>query len=348
MKVSVIIPVYNCEQYLDKCIQSLLNQTLEEIEFIFVNDGSTDKSRKILEEYKKKDNRIIIINQKNSGVSSARNVGLKYCNGQYIGFVDSDDFIEKKMYESMYNKAVQEECDLVICDYIKYIIKKKKYKLEYKQFIEHKSEKLNVTKFALKQFLIKQENGYSWNKIYKREIIEKNNLNFNQEITMCEDLLFNLNFLQYINKIGYINEYYYSYLMRSDSAIHIFNETSFYARKIIYEKTKKNSRIWGMNQQYIVNKINEFNSYKIYECLKNQFTNKKISYNKRKQKARNIINDPYTRIIRNEILNNDIDIPLKCKIFYKICDTNILIYIYMNMLNLISNIKSYFLQNIVE
>ncbi|MES9697320.1 glycosyltransferase [Bacillus sp. JJ927] len=103
--MSVIIPVYNAEKYITQCIESLLNQTLRECEFIFINDGSTDNSEKIIEDYKKINDRITLINQENQGVSIARNRGLDVSTGEYVGFVDADDYIEKDMYEMLYNAA---------------------------------------------------------------------------------------------------------------------------------------------------------------------------------------------------------------------------------------------------
>ena len=104
VKVSVIIPVYNCEKYIEECIESLINQTLQECEFIFVNDGSKDKSEEIIKKYADKDERITLINQKNSGVSVARNVGIKKAVGEYIGFVDADDYVDSNYYEKLYNR----------------------------------------------------------------------------------------------------------------------------------------------------------------------------------------------------------------------------------------------------
>ena len=98
-KVSIIVPIYNSEKYMNKCIESILNQTLTEIEIILVNDGSTDNSGKIIDNYAKKDNRIKVIHQQNSGPSVARNKGISTAKGKYIGFVDSDDYIESTMYE---------------------------------------------------------------------------------------------------------------------------------------------------------------------------------------------------------------------------------------------------------
>lgn len=117
-KISVIIPVYNTEQYLEKCIESVLNQTIDGLEVIIVNDGSTDNSLDIINKYQKKHKNVIVINQPNSGQGSARNAALDIASGEYIGFVDSDDWISPKMYEKLYKKAKADESDIVVCDFV--------------------------------------------------------------------------------------------------------------------------------------------------------------------------------------------------------------------------------------
>ena len=116
MKISVIVPCYNVEGYIKKGLDSLINQTLKEIEIILINDGSTDDTINILREYEKKDKRIIIIDKKNEGVSKARNDGLKISTGEYIAFMDSDDWYELNTLELMYNKAKENDYDIVACD----------------------------------------------------------------------------------------------------------------------------------------------------------------------------------------------------------------------------------------
>jgi glycosyltransferase involved in cell wall biosynthesis len=126
IKVSVIIPVYNVEKYIKKSLESVMNQTLKEIEIICVNDGTKDNSRKIIEEYAQKDERIKIIDKENGGLSSARNAGMEIARGEYLGFVDSDDWIEETMYEKLYEKAKADESQMVICAVHKYDDKSKK------------------------------------------------------------------------------------------------------------------------------------------------------------------------------------------------------------------------------
>ena len=114
-KISIIVPIYNVEKYLPKCIDSIINQTLENIEIILVNDGSTDSCAEIIESYANKDNRIKVIHKKNGGQSSARNMGLDIAKGEYIGFVDSDDWLHYDMYENMYKSIKKVNSDLCVC-----------------------------------------------------------------------------------------------------------------------------------------------------------------------------------------------------------------------------------------
>ena len=133
-KVSIIVPVYNVEKYIEKCLESLVNQTLEDIEIIVVNDGTKDNSKeKILQYIEKYPQKIVYLEKENGGLSDARNYGLPVAKGEYIAFLDSDDYIEKNMYEEMYKKAKEENSDMVECDFLweylnseKKVIKQKK------------------------------------------------------------------------------------------------------------------------------------------------------------------------------------------------------------------------------
>ena len=125
-KVSIIVPVYNVEKYIEKCLNSLVNQTLEDIEIILVNDGSTDKSQTIIEQYQKKYPDVIkAYSTKNGGAAKARNYALEHVTGEYIGFVDSDDYISEEMYEKLYNQAKKENADIVCCNYYRVKMEKK-------------------------------------------------------------------------------------------------------------------------------------------------------------------------------------------------------------------------------
>src|SRR5690625_1367019 len=118
LEISIIVPVYNLEDYLHKCIDSILAQTFTNFELILVNDGSTDRSSEICEEYASIDHRIRVIHKKNGGVASSRNAGLEVAKGEYIGFVDNDDYINEYMFETLYNNARTYSSDILFCDYL--------------------------------------------------------------------------------------------------------------------------------------------------------------------------------------------------------------------------------------
>ena len=164
-KVSIIVPVYNVEKYLECCLESLINQTLKDIEIICVNDGSTDNSGKILDNYAAKDSRIKVISQPNKGLSEARNSGLKIATGEYISFVDSDDWVDWDFIEKLYDAAERNNADIAVAS----IIRKKK---SYEKFRVHYTEEKCFETLAEKINICNVPTCcYVWNKLYKRELI---------------------------------------------------------------------------------------------------------------------------------------------------------------------------------
>lgn len=164
--VSIIIPIYNVEKYLEKCIKSIINQTYRNLEIILINDGSTDESANICEKYKNQDNRIVFINKKNGGAASAKNEGLKVAKGDYITFVDSDDFIELDMIEYMVNTIKKYNSDIVQCNFTNLYKNTEKFKQD--KIIEQKI----TSKDFLELFLTKWDSSLFWNKLFKRNVIE--------------------------------------------------------------------------------------------------------------------------------------------------------------------------------
>jgi len=158
IKLSIVVPVYNTEKYLEQCLNSLVNQTLKDIEIIIVNDGSLDNSQDIIDKYDKKYSFIKTIKKENSGIGDARNQGIKLATGEYVGFVDSDDWIELDMFEKMYNKTIEEKADIVTCS-MNYFIKP--------FFIKIKDNKIKNKK---DDFVYAFHNA--WNKIYKKEMFD--------------------------------------------------------------------------------------------------------------------------------------------------------------------------------
>ncbi len=181
IKISVIIPVYNVEKYLAQCLDSVINQTLKELEIICVNDGSTDKSRKILSKYAEKDKRIIIIDQKNQGLSAARNTGMRIAKGEYLGFVDSDDWIDETMYEKLYANAKKFDSEMAIVGVHKFDETKQKVVDDDPYFtlgyFDNSLDNIAFNHYQTKDFLF-EFCVMAWNKIYKRDFIEKYNAKF--------------------------------------------------------------------------------------------------------------------------------------------------------------------------
>lgn len=212
VKVTVIIPVYNVEKYIDKCLTSLVKQTLKEIEIIVVNDGSPDNSQKIIDKFVKKyPDKVKSYIKENGGQGSARNFGLEKATGEYIGYVDSDDFIETDMYEKLYNKAKENNYDIVFCgnyDVYEDSEVKKEESIKFKHSTD--IENAIFDKIAV------------WNKIYKRNILVDNKIQFRSKV-WYEDLDFTLKSIISSKKIGYVNEPLYDYLIREGSTMNNSN-----------------------------------------------------------------------------------------------------------------------------
>lgn len=205
VKLSVIVPVYNAEMYLKKCLESLVSQTLKEIEIILVDDGSTDASSDIMQKYAMEyPGKVVTVYKENGGQADARNLGMQYCKGEYIGFVDADDYVETDMFEQLYNKAEKEDCDIVICDYIK----------EYASTQEIVKARL----FESNKDMFIGGLAAPWNKIYRRELIARTKIQFPQ-VRIYEDTEFFCCLIPYIKKCGYIEKPFVHYVQRKGSTM---------------------------------------------------------------------------------------------------------------------------------
>lgn len=204
-KVSIIVPVYNVEKYIGECLYKLVNQTIKDYEIIIVVDGSLDNSINIVKEYTEKyPNIISYYETENKGLSAARNLGLKKAKGEYVGFIDSDDSVSIKMFEKMYNCAVNNRCDIVVCDYCKVTGR-------YKEDVI-----LDIKENDYKNDLIIKCRPYAWNKIYKKELFQKCNIEFPEGL-IFEDISTIYPLLMQANKVGYVKEVLYNYNIRMNS-----------------------------------------------------------------------------------------------------------------------------------
>ncbi len=215
--ISIIVPVYNVEQYLDKCVESIVNQTYPNLEIILVDDGSSDSCPALCDKWERSDSRVIVIHKDNGGVSSARNAALEVSSGDYLGFVDSDDYIEPDMYENLIDSIKQNKSDVAVCGF--------KYKdncFSFKNNAVISSSEAKIMMFNNRDF--PSFEGYSCNKLYSARIIQGNKIRFNEKYLICEDTLFNFSVFDYSDKISLVNCCGYNYQYRSSSASNNFDE----------------------------------------------------------------------------------------------------------------------------
>ena len=286
-KVSVIIPVYNVEPYLHQCLDSVINQTLKEIEIICVDDGSTDASLDILKEYAAKDDRIKVITQKNLYAGVARNTGLKIAKGRYLSFLDSDDFFELDMLEKMYNKAVFDNSDIVICAWDSYDNTTNRKVKEFK--IKEKYEKLSPFKpFRIRNKLLDICKPNPWTKLFNREFFIKNNLQF-EDCICCNDLTCICLAMCLANKISILNEIFVHYRIAQTNSLTSNRNKNFDAVLYALDALEKKLR-----------------QLKIYDIFKITFISKAIvSFNHGKKEC-SLEDLEYRKTLAKKMLSNEL------------------------------------------
>ena len=216
--ISIIIPVYKVEKYLEKCIQSVINQTYENLQIILVDDGSPDNCGKICDEYAKKDHRIEVIHKSNGGLSDARNKGLEIAKGEYIGFVDSDDYIESDMYEVLYNLLKQYNVDVSICNF--YTVSQGKIAIKNADNGIKEYNRIEI----LKEILLDNNiQSYAWNKLYKKELFNEIKYPVGKKY---EDIGTTFYLLEKCNKVVITGKPEYYYINRQDSIVNNVTETT--------------------------------------------------------------------------------------------------------------------------
>src|SRR5690554_3128411 len=228
--ISIIVPIYNVERHLSKCIESICAQTYSLIEIILIDDGSTDNSGVICEEYATLDSRIKVIHKKNGGVASARNTGLRFATGNYIGFIDPDDWIESNMYENMYNKIKKDDSDICICNYIIDTIKHSlKIRLPFELDILNKQD---IIDYIIPPLLSSKDlddkiemHGGVWRILVKNKLIKMHHLKFQYDL--LEDKIFNIQFYLKCNRVSVDNNFYYHYCIHPNTLSTKYREHRF-------------------------------------------------------------------------------------------------------------------------
>lgn len=228
-KVSVIVPVFNTEKYLHRCLDSLVNQTLKDIEIIVVNDCSTDNSRKILDEYQSKYKKMIKVlnNETNKGIGYSRNLGILHSNGEFLSFIDSDDWVNIEMYERMYEKARKDTLDLVICNYDKML--ENGDGTISKVLNDCVVPEYSNTSLCETPEILLTVNMAPWNKLYKKSLFR--NIQFPTDLKY-EDMIVVIKTLANAKKIGFMHESFNYYLVRSKSETTVMDQRVFDIFKI--------------------------------------------------------------------------------------------------------------------
>ena len=252
-KLSIIVPCYNVEKYVSDCLDSLLNQTFKDFEIICVNDGSTDSTLEILEKYSKKDNRIKIITQKNKGLSGARNTGIDAANGDYIAFLDSDDWVSKNFYLKLYEAITKNDCDIAAATIIRKRKNSEKYRVYYSEekiysTLEEKLSACSIPKCC-----------YVWNKLYKADLVKQNKFT---EGVYFEDILWTPEILKKANKLITVPDIAHYYRVNSNSIVKKNSpkkqSDSYRAKKYVINFFDENNIKLSKKERTIVKEIRYF------------------------------------------------------------------------------------------
>lgn len=300
--VSIIVPVYNAEKSLGYCVSSILNQTYRDIEVILVNDGSTDGSLKICNNYKEIDARIKVIDIPNGGVGNARNVGIQFSEGEYIQFADADDSVDPVMVERMVNIVETYKVDIAMCGFEKITLDDKYLPVEKVSF---SSEVLG------KECIMLQENfkkrlptilwktsllECSWNKIYKANIIKENNIQFPTEISLGEDFVMNIKYFSVCKSLALISDKLYYYMQLNEQALtRIYRQDFFENQMLLIDELRaflEDIKITPKEQVH----LSEYIVSKVIQSLENYFhSNCNLRVHEIKYKISTIINNQRVR-----------------------------------------------------
>ena len=297
-KVSIIVPVYNVEKYIRKCLNSIVNQTYKNIEIIIVNDETKDNSLEICEEFKQQDNRITIISKKNQGLGLARNTGIENATGDYVLFIDGDDYVEEKKKKKTVKLIENNDCDLVrFHNYRENLISGEKTvrKTPLEEGVYEKADivdKLLLPIIGMLPF----EDGNSfvgmsvWRNLYNLNIIKENNIIFDSErIFIEEDILFNIKYLQKIKKAFVINEPLYHYMVNDNSLTGKYNPERFNKEMKLCKEIDNRLKNTNLKGKYEIRL-----KRKVLDCARmciNTELNRKVERKEKKKKIIEMLND---------------------------------------------------------
>lgn len=329
-KVSVIIPIYNVEKYLPKCLDSIVGQTYKNLEIICVNDGSPDNSIDILNSYAAKDSRIVILNKENGGVSSSRNAGIRIATGEYIVFVDSDDWLDTDTIQSAVSSMEKDNVEMVFWGYVRefsgYSDEKKIFSSDK---IFNKEETHNIIQRRMiglvDEELRNPENADAlvpvWGKLFRTEIIRQNKLEFIdlKLIGTSEDAFFNLEYFMFINSCKFINKPYYHYRKDNESSLTTVNKPRLFEQwLVLYKKMSEYIRNNDCPQGFTSALYNRI-------CLNmiglgiNEFY-RKTSFSEHKKEIKRTLSSPLFRKAYSHLTLKYF--PIHWKLFFLCCKKN--------------------------
>lgn len=238
--VSVVVPVYNVETYIRRCVDSLLSQTLQELEIILVDDGSPDACGDILDGYAKQYANIVVVHQKNGGLSDARNAGLRIAKGRYIGFVDPDDYVEPDMFRKLYDSANTNDSDLVFCGYNEVFSPTYTEKRMFESIAKSKSVADVLTAHVQGDI-----GAYAWNKLFKQSLIEDHAIEFPRGVVIGEDQVFFCQYLQHARSFSVVQDCLYHYIRNDKSICAKYHNRQFEFYKIGFSALENAIRCFG-------------------------------------------------------------------------------------------------------
>lgn len=311
-KISVIVPVYNVEKYLRKCVDSIITQTFEDLEIILVDDGSKDSSGKICDEYAAKDERIIVIHKENGGLSSARNAGIEKAQSSYLGFVDSDDYIAENMYEKLYNMTISNDADLVMCDlYHCYEGKTPEKNSCIEKYVLNTEEAIKTVLEA------KKTSVTAVNKLYKKELFT--NIRY-PEGKLSEDAFVIVDLLMQAKKIVFTSEQFYYYVHRKNS----ITSSAYKPKDLnVLEAYSKNRKIIQKNFPNLVDTAEMRYMWANFYVLDKMCLSKNMTDKETEKKIIKNLRHNYRFIMKDTRFNTSRKIAMKLlmvnKYLYKIC-----------------------------
>lgn len=316
-KISVIIPVYNVEEYLEKCLESVINQTYKNLEIIIVDDGASDICKQICEKYEQKDKRITVIHTPNQGIASARNTGIKNITGDFIGFVDSDDIVHKTMFEELYNCIKEKQADIAICQYEPFYAEKKiiEKNEENEQIQEYQNE--DGIKELLKDNKIA---SHLWNKLYKKELWK--DIYFPEGKTL-EDIAVMYKIFAKSNKIECMDKKLYYYRQRGTSILGNVNEKLIQDFAEIVQIRSEDLQVQYpmLKKEIAYNKINILLRLHLITVRKKELYNSEFMKKQYQELCR--LTKKYSSYFKEK------SIPKKFRMFTKMCCINRNLFLYI-------------------